>query len=462
MSDYEKFIASKSIISKPVGITNHKPLNPHLFDFQRDCVSWALKRGRAALFEGCGLGKSLQELDWADKVVAETKNPCLLITPIMVAEQFMNEARKFGIESPIRICTSKEDVGDGINITNYHKLHKFDVDVFGSVVLDESSVLKHETGKYRTEIIRLFRDTPYKLEGTATPSPNDYMELGSHAEFLGIMTVTEMLATFFIHDGGETQSWRLKRHAQEEFWKWVCSWAVNLRKPSDLGYEDRDYILPPIHNKVHFVETDMKSEGFLIPMEAHTMDERRAARRASIEARAEYAAEMINANDEQWIVWAGLNNESELATKLINGSVEVTGSQSEDEQSKRIKQFITGEKRVLVSKGSICGWGLNLQFCRNMLFLGLSDSQELLHQARARIYRFGQKREVNCHIVISNLENQVLRNIKLKEADAAEMAEQMVKFMADISSKEIKGATTETEEYNPQQIVKVPNWIKSE
>lgn len=290
MTDYPTFLASKRLASQPSGFdVSPDVLNPALFQWQRDIVRWALKRGKAAIFSDCGTGKTLMELCWAEQVALHTDRPVLILAPPAVSRQTVDEARKFNINA--RLCSGQGDIapGAGIYVTNYEKLHKFNPDLFGGVVADESSILKAYDGKTRNQIIAAFRHTPYRLAGTATASPNDFMELGNHSEYLGVMSHTEMLATFFVHDGGDTSKWRLKGHAVGEFWKWVCSWAILLRRPSDLGYDDDGFVLPPIHRHQHEVsvehQAETPSEGaqmYLFAVEAQTLAERRNARKISI------------------------------------------------------------------------------------------------------------------------------------------------------------------------------------
>lgn len=452
---YKQFIASKSVVSQSRGF-DPLPIPDNRFQFQRDVVGWAVRRGCAALFEDCGLGKTVQQLDWANQVATKCGD-VLILAPLAVAQQTVDEGKKFGIE--VNQVAEQSEVKPGISVTNYQKLHRFDTSKFKGVVLDESSILKSFDGKYRTDLIERFKDTPYRLACTATPAPNDFMELGNHAEFLGVMKREEMLAMFFTHDGGETSKWTIKGHAEDVFWKWVCSWAVNIRKPSDLGYDDGDFKLPPLELHEHIVESGQKMDGFLFPLPASGIQEERAASRASLPERVAKAAEIANASSDQWIAWCNLNTESKALASAIKGAVELTGSDSDERKEQVLKGFCDGTFTKLVTKGSIAGFGMNFQFCWNQLFVGLNNSWEQYYQCVRRCWRFGQKKTVNAHIVISNLEGAVLSNLKRKEEDSKEMAEQMVKHMADISSAEIKGVRRDTTEYNPKQKIKLPSWI---
>ena len=457
--NYSEFLQRKTTIDVPTGFEPAGlPIVRPLFDFQRDVVRWALRRGRAALFEDCGLGKTAQQLAWANEV-AQHAGAVIILAPLAVAEQTVAEGLALGIE--VRHVSDDSEVEDGpfVYIANYEKLHRFKPERFQGVVLDESSILKSYDGATRTLIIESFRLTPYRLACTATPAPNDYMELGNHAEFLGVMSREEMLAMFFTHDGGETSKWRLKGHAESDFWKWLCSWAVNIRKPSDLGYSDEGFTLPPLVLSEHIVESGQKMDGWLFALPASSMQERREARKASLNERVEMAADIANSHGEQCIAWCNLNNESVALAKQINGAVEVTGSDSEKHKIDSVRGFLDGSIRVLVTKASMFGFGLNLQCCNHELFVGLSDSYEQFYQAVRRCWRFGQKKPVNAHLIISNLEGAVLANLKRKEADAARMAEQMVKHMADISSEEIRGVKRDVTQYKPKQQMKVPAWL---
>lgn len=380
---YAEFLQSKH--RKVVFSGFEKPrenMNQHMFDWQKDIAYWALKKGRAALFEDCGLGKTLQQLEWAQSVCDYTERPVLIVAPLAVAEQTRREGEKFGYQ--VSVCRTQNDVLDGINITNYEMLSHFDASKFTGVVLDESSILKNFTSKTRTQIIEMFHDTPYKLSCTATPSPNDYMELGNQAEFLGVMSRTEMLATYFIHDGSNTSKWRLKGHAEDRFWSWVAEWAVVLTSPADLGYSGEGYNLPQLNTVEHLVEPGTKAmDGnlTLFTKTAQTLSERREARRNSLDERCEEAAEIVKTDAGQWLVWCDLNDESSKLKSLIPGAVEIRGSDTPQDKADRLRGFTDGSIRVLVTKPSIAGFGLNWQGCHNMIFVGLSDSYEMMYQA---------------------------------------------------------------------------------
>ena len=451
MNDYDVFLASKRITAAPVGF-EVKQINPMLFDYQRDVVRWALRRGRAAIFSRYGTGKTPMQLEWAWHVREHTGLPVLILAPLGVARQTVREGQKFGID--VTLCRNQSDVRSGINITNYEMLQHFEPQAFGGAVLDESSILKAYDGKTRTQIIEAFSQTPYRLACTATPAPNDHMELGNHAEFLGIMSRTEMLSMFFVHDGGDTSVWRLKGHAESEFWAWVCSWAVMLRKPSDLGYSDEGFELPPLTYHQHTVDVTHQEQGaagaqlYLMPVEALTLIDRRNARKVSLIDRVAAAAELVNASDEAWLVWCNLNAESEALTKAIPGAVQVTGSDSPDHKDQAAIDFIEGRTRVLVTKPSIFGFGLNFQHCHNAAYVGLSDSFEELDQSVHRIHRYGQTKACHIHIITSELEGAVVRNIERKREDHERMTDQMLEQMKDLNTQAVHGAAREVVEYS--------------
>lgn len=460
---YEDFLAGKQHIPPSCGFEVDKPaMNIHMFEWQKDITRWALRKGRAALFEECGNGKTIQQLEFADQVAKREGMPVLIVAPLTVGAQTLREAQKFGYSAAI--CRTQDDVTPGINITNYEMLQHFDGRSFAGVVLDESSILKNYTGKMRNQIIEMFKDTPYRLSCTATPSPNDYMELGNQVEFLGIMSRTEMLATYFIHDGSDTGKWRIKGHAEDRFWEWVSTWAVVLTCPGDLGYPNDGYILPSLNMTEHIVEVKSDGEYSLFGCEiAKTLTERRDARRASLRERCEQAAEIIAQNPgDQWVCWCDLNAESELLAEFIPNSEEVRGSDKPDAKEDALMRFANGALRVLITKPSIAGFGMNWQQCHNMIFVGLSDSYEQMYQAIRRCYRFGQKRPVNVHIVTSAAEGAVKANVERKEQQAAEMKRNMVQYTKEILRKDIRGQERIVIPYDPQIVMIVPDWVISE
>jgi DNA modification methylase len=424
-TQYDRFIAAKSRRAECAGF-DPMPIKAPLFPFQRHVVEWAIRKGRAAMFEECGLGKTLQQLEWARQIAEKTGGAVILLTPLAVASQTLAEAERFGISA--RIVRQAEDVSMGINIANYEKLDLFDGCDFAGVVLDESSILKNFTGKTRIKLTERFALTPYRLCCTATPSPNDYTEFGQHADFLGICTPGQMLATYFINDTFNTGDWRLKKHAEKEFWAWVASWAACVGSPSDIGYDDDGYILPALNLQTITVDVDERaSDGSdelfkHATLSATTMHKEL---RETAADRAQAVAELVNASDEPWIVWCNTNVEADELMKRIDGAVEVRGSDKPEHKEKRLSAFTNGQTRVLVSKPSICGFGMNWQHCRNVAFVGLSYSFEDFYQALRRSYRFGQTNEVNAYIVQARTEGAILQTINRKIEQHRVMQEKM-------------------------------------
>jgi superfamily II DNA or RNA helicase len=439
--EYGDFLARKAIVDPATGLADVPTLNASLFDFQRDITRWALKRGRAAIFADCGMGKTPMQLEWARHVPGNV----LILAPLAVAAQTVREGRKFGIG--VHYARNQEQVHKGITIANYEMLEHFDPAYFHGVVLDESSILKAYDGKTRTAIIEAFQATPYRLACTATPAPNDYMELGNHAEFLGVMSRVEMLSMFFVHDGGETQQWRLKGHAEAEFWKWLASWAVCIRKPSDLGYDDGEFVLPELVMHEITVKVDKPTDGYLFPVEAATLQERLKERRSTITERVADCAAIVNETGEPFLVWCNLNDESAELKAAIPGAVEVKGADSNEHKEAAMLGFSAGEPRVLVTKPSIAGFGMNWQHCAHMAFVGLSDSYEQFYQAVRRCWRFGQKKPVNVYVITAETEGAVVANIKRKERDAERMAQSMVEHMKDLNSAAVRGTARQKAVY---------------
>ena len=459
MSDYADFISGKLGTVEPSGIVGRVDLPGSLFDHQDALTRWALRRGRAAIFADTGLGKMRMELAWARAVHLHTRRPVMVHTPLAVAAQLAAEGALIGIEA--KVCREPADLIDGINITNYDRQHKFDPSIFGGVVLDESGCIKHHDTKTFTTLTEAYRDTPFKLPATATPAPNDWTELGTHAEFLGICTRQEMLAEFFTHDGGDTSVWRLKRHARQLFWRWVATWGAMIRKPSDLGFDDGAYNLPPLHIHEHLVGHEMPLNGMLFAVEAQTLSERRDARRLSLQDRVAACAELVNRESgEPWVVWCDLNAEGDALTVAIDGAMQIAGADDPDTKERRLADFAAGRARVLVSKPSICGWGLNWQHSARMAFVGVTDSYEAFYQAIRREYRFGQKRPVHVHVFASKAEGAVVSNLRRKEADALAMAESLGAETRDAVMQEVTGLVRETNTYTPGQRVAVPDFLR--
>ena len=444
LDDYDAFIKAKAATSVAVGF-DAKDMGSDLFDFQRAIVEWACRRGRAAIFADTGLGKTAMQTEWARQVNEHTGGDVLIAAPLCVAQQTVEEAAKFGIH--VRYCRDQKDAKPGITITNYEMLERFNPADFAGVVLDESSILKAHDSKTRAKIVEMFRDTPYRLSCTATPSPNDHMELGNQAEFLGVMTAAEMLAMFFIHDGGDTSQWRLKGHGKTRFWEWMSTWAVCIRNPADLGFDGSRYVLPGLKMHEHIIESPEALPGQLFSGIAQTLTERRDAKRGSLQERVKVAADLVNSHDRPAIVWCHLNDESKALADAIPDAVEVTGSMTIDQKEAAIMAFTHGQKRVIVTKPSIAGFGMNWQHCADVVFAGLDDSYESFYQAVRRCYRFGQFKVVNVHLVSAESEGAVKANLERKQAQADDMADSMVAHMRELTKQAIKGAEVEKSDY---------------
>lgn len=454
---YNEFLKTKELQSVQAGFdVDRNELNPKGFEFQKDIVQWALRKGKAAIFSDCGSGKTEMSLDFAYQVHKKTGYNVLIIAPLAVVKQTQKEGIKFGIE--VNVCREQEDVIDGINITNYEIINHFDASSFGCVILDESSILKSFTSATRNELIDRFVATPYKLCCTASPSPNDHSELANHAEFLGIMSRTEMLATYFIHDGSDTSKWRLKGYGEKRFWEWVATWAVCVRNPADLGYSNEGYDLPKLNLIEHIVESETKDYE-LVPKLAETLSERREARKESIENRVEVARQLVEGNNDTWLVWCDYNAESSALHKAIKDSVEVAGADNPERKAQVAMDFAEGKIKALVSKCSIYGFGMNFQTTHQMIFCGISDSFESFYQAIRRCWRYGQEHDVNVHIIISQKEKNVLDNIKRKQRQMEEMQSNMIALMKDVTMSEMKHTTRITTEYKPKEEMEIPTWI---
>lgn len=450
--DYKAFLSSKMAYAASEGLATYT-LPERLFPFQRHVTQWAIERGRAALFLDTGLGKTACQLAWAHNI-AEHMGDVLILAPLAVAQQTVHEGATMGID--VTLCRVGADMRPGINITNYERLHHVDVRPLAGIVLDESSILKAYDGKTRTQLIETFRQTPYRLCCTATPSPNDHMELGNHAEFLGIMSRNEMLATYFTHDGGNTSQWRLKRHAEEAFWRWVASWAIALTHPLLLGDTTPGYDLPPLNRTMHPLTLDVAHEGLMLfPMEATSLSEQRAAKRAGLVHRVEQAVQTITAEPhEPWLVWAELNDEADMLTAALPDAVQIAGRDSIEDKERRLVSFSTGETRILVSKASICGWGLNWQHCARICFVGINNSFESWYQSVRRCWRFGQTRPVDVHLFYLHIEAAILRNLARKEQEAERMHLLMVQAILEQQQWQ-----TPVQPYGPTRAMQVPAWL---
>ncbi len=432
--EYDDFLQQKAQSGASCGFAPIC-LPASLFDFQAALVEWALLKGRAAIFADCGLGKTLQQLVWADNVVQHTNRAVLIISPLAVAAQTAQEAQKFGI------AARRSDSYDGraeILITNYERLHYFNAADFAGAVCDESSILKSFNGVRRGEITEFMRKMPYRLLCTATAAPNDYTELGTSSEALGYLGYVDMLNRFFVNQNrtsgqgrffGESKAWRFKGHASKPYWRWVSSWARAIRRPSDLGFNDHSFVLPPLHEREHIVETKSTANGMLFELPSLNLQEHREERRNSMRVRCERAAELV-ATQEPALIWCDLNDEADLLEALIPDAVQVSGRDTDESKEQKFLGFVRGDHRVLVTKKKIGAWGLNFQHCSHEIYFP-SYSFEQYYQAVRRCWRFGQQRPVTVDIVATKGEHDVLERLHAKSVAADQMFSEIVTFMND-------------------------------
>lgn len=458
MISYDAFLATKNNSAESVGFEPTADINPKLFGYQSDIVRWALGRGRAANFLDCGLGKSAIELEWGRHVSAHTSKPTLMLTPLAVAKQMGREAAKFGV--PINVCRTAADVDQDcpINVINYERMPGLSAESFGGIVLDESSILKSYEGSTRKAITEFARSIPYRLAATATPAPNDLIELTNHSEFLDVASGKEVIARFFKQDGNSVLAYRLKKHATTAFWQWLASWSVAMRRPSDLGYDDAGFVLPEL--RIHNVQVQsLPPPGTLFAVAAQSLHERRAARKGSLEQRANATSDLVEKGPyESWILWCDLNDEADALTDRIPDAVEVRGSESAEAKEEKLEAFSAGKIRVLVTKPTIAGFGLNWQHCHHMAFCGLSDSYEQQYQAIRRCWRFGQTKPVEVYFVSSESEGAVVDNVRRKERQAAEMFDQIVAHMSRFS---IGRQHRDHADYTPSIPMILPAWLET-
>lgn len=457
--NYSAFLEQKKFREDISGFDiSANEINSKLFDFQKAIVRWALKRGKAAIFADTGLGKSFMEAEWAWNVFQRTGNRVLILAPLCVGPEINAAALALGYGPFHQERKFTKDGRTGVYIANYEMIHEYEDAIrqgfFDGIVLDESSIIKHESSKTRNRLVEISRHIPYRLSCTATPSPNDHMELGNQAEFLGIMKMTEMLSMFFIHDSGETSKWRLKGHGRKKFWQWLSTWACVIRKPSDIGFSDEGYDLPGLEIKEIIVPSK-----FTVADSA-TLSGRNEARRLTIDERVEVAAQLVSGDPSSWVVWCNLNDESAKLTKSIGGAVEVRGSDSVGAKENNLLRFKNGDDPILVTKPSIAGFGLNWQHCHNMVFVGLNDSFEQLYQAIRRCYRFGQKNVVKVYLISSELEGATLENLKRKESQADEMAREMMTQMRDFTRQRVTELENEKADYLADKITALPRFLE--
>ncbi len=431
--DYAKFLDDKTHSANDFGFA---PIvvPDALYDFQKHLLDWSLRRGRAAVFADCGLGKTPLQLAWAENVVRKENKPVLIIAPLAVSAQTVREGEKFGIE-----CHRSRDgkIKDGINITNYEQLHRFNTADFVGVACDESSIIKHFSGATQLAVTEFMRKTPYRSLWTATAAPNDYIELGTSSEVLGQLGHMDMLNRFFKNDlhnsasgryHGEVIKWRFKGHAELPFWKWVCSWARAIRKPSDLGFEDRRFVLPRLIEEEHLIEDIEPADGFLFQLPAVGLAEQRQERRRTVEDRCEKVASLVNGTGKPALVWCHLNDEGDLLEELMPDCVQVAGSDSDDSKEERLLAFSNGQARVLVTKQKIAGWGMNWQHCAHVACFP-SHSFEQFYQSIRRCWRFGQKNPVKVDIITTEGEKNIMRNLRRKSEQADKMFFHLIEEM---------------------------------
>ncbi len=429
MSDYHDFLERKRRTIGDYGAeVGDGDLHPSLFDFQRAITKWAVRKGRSALFEDCGLGKSRQQLEWARL----SGNTSLIVAPLSVARQTVKEAHEIDIDARY-VRHGSEITGPGVWITNYEMVSHFDPTAIDALVLDESSVLKNVDGKTRRLLTDRFTTVPRRLACTATPAPNDVAELTNHAEFLGVMPRNEMLAAYFVHDD---DGWRMKGHAAEPMFEWMATWAVALRRPDDLGFDATGYDLPALRIIPQVVHSRVEAEGQLFATDLGGIGGRAQVRRSTLAARVERAVDLA-AGGDQWIVWCGLNDEANAVAKATKGAVNVEGSWTPDAKAGALEAFQDGNVRVLVTKTGIAGFGMNFQNCHRMAFVGLSDSYEAYYQAIRRCWRFGQTHPVEAHIVVSDIEEQIVSNVRRKETEAGRVTDRLVAHVARHFNQEV-------------------------
>jgi len=445
-ASYDDFLRTKGFHSERVGFDPpQEAISDVLYDFQRDTVIWGLRKGRAAIFQDCGLGKTLEQLEWARQI----GGPVLIVSPLSVSEQTIREANKLGMA--VEYVTSPGEIGGGFYITNYERMSRMveAADRLRGIVLDESSILKSIDGKTRKLLLENFTGIPYRLCCTATPCPNDIAELANHSEFLGVMRRVDMLASFFVHDD---DGWRLRGHAHAAFYKWLASWAMAMKNPSDLGYDGSRFELPPLHIHDEIVETDWRQPGRLFPGALAGISDRATVRKDTVDDRVARAAEIVNGTDEQVIVWCGLNDEATAATRAIPDAIEIKGSDSVEVKRERIFGFVSGQHRVLVTKPKIAGFGMNFQNASRMVFIGLSDSYESYYQCIRRAWRYGQTRPVHAHIVVTDHEGEIVENVRAKEIQAETLSAEIISAAKEYEMEELgrtdnNGEAIERDEY---------------
>lgn len=469
MTDYDAFLESKRFVAPFSGFeVDPATLNPAAFDWQKLISEWAIRRGKAAIFANYGLGKTIKILMYAQAIIERTNRPFLILSPLGAAKQTSHiEAPKFGYEAVY--CKSQADVPGHavICVTNYERLHLFDPRAFGGMAADEASIIKDFSGKIRNQVLDMFAYTPYKLMATATPSPNDHAELGNYCQALDIMSYQEMLSTFFERREKSSSAWSLGGWGAERFWEWLASWAMVLRKPSDLGYSDEGYNLPPLH--IHTIDVEhtkreyIQAEGaqlYLFPVEARGMSAQRNARKVTMEDRIEAIAEIVNASSDQWVIWGETNAECDYAEKRLRDVVQVAGRHTEEHKEDSIVQFKRGDIRVLVSKAKIFGHGLNLQNCHMVSYLGWGNSFEQFDQSMHRFHRYGQTEDVHVYIPTTDFDGAIIRNIERKRKEHEDRIDNVVRHTQAFTLANVRAAKNERLDYQPAMPMRIPAWLQ--
>lgn len=466
MTSYQSFLQNKIIKPKDAGfIVTPDQIHPLLFDWQREIVSWALKVGKACLFEECGLGKTLQQIEWARHVASYTGGRVLICAPLAVAHQTVAEGVKIGVSIRyIRHQQEADTAPENVFITNYDMLKEFDGGAWHGVVLDESSILKSFTGQTKRLILTMFDSVPYKLACTATPAPNDHLELGNHAEFCAVMRSNEMIQRFFINDTMAAGSYRLKAHAEKDFWRWLTTWAVCISKPGDLGYSDDGFDLPPLNTIEHVVKVDHTrafTSGRLFVSDTPSATEMWREKAATLRDRCEMARQIVGDDpDSSWILWCDLNEEADALKAIFSDAVEVRGSDTIRQKEERLQAFSDGVVKKIITKPDIAGFGLNWQHCHNQAFVGVTYSFEKTYQALRRSWRFGQTRPVNAHMIYAESEGNLMQTLRVKQ-----LAHQQMQLGMNEAMRE-RGLGQQTQHnaaylYKGSTAMQLPEWLYS-
>ena len=468
--NYQEFLSKKHLSIREVGFTvNPTDIHPMLFDWQREIVCWACRIGKAALFEECGLGKTLQQIEWLRLAIDHLRESgapvCrgLIVAPLAVAHQTIREGAKIGVKIVYIRHQFEVVTGQDLYITNYDMLKEIDGGAWGAVVLDESSILKNYTGATKRMILDMFLTTPYKLACTATPAPNDHLELGNHAQFLNVMQSNEMIQRWFINDAMQAGNYRLKHHAEEDYWRWVTSWAVCISKPGDLGYPNDGFDIPALEIIPHIVSVDHTrawEKGELVLSESVSATGMWKEKRATLADRCDQAGEIIDGSNEPWIIWCDTNDESDYMQGLFPQAVEVRGSNTILEKERKLTAFSSGEAQIIITKAEIAGFGLNWQHCHNQAFVGMTYSFEDFYQAVRRSWRFGQRQPVNAHVIYAESEGNIRKTLETKQAAHREMQLAMNKAMKSQGLGKIRDLRA-VQDYHANKQMIIPEWVRS-